>query len=808
MSSTALQIQTLILSVASQPVDEVITNMLDGRSEDEAYDILKAMLSTGIEHDEQVSEIIRAAWFKLLGTGCWRSFFPDEHTLRTTFQYNKAIKPAIDRLAKRDRNIMASIRAITTRWRIPLQDLFLPELRPTTWSRPVTRALATLASQVPNRVAAVTIIGQANEERIKSRPSNSKQKTCITLADIIAASQQLAAGALSLDQPEARLAVTDQADEQPTIAQAADPSTDNEEVGSSAGQTVVRTSPIVLIRTGLGQPDLPVTTCLRCDPSCSVLVPQIPSRKVNDETAMRVLLHAVKIGIDKFCKPHLRRIAGYCGGLYNNKDSHSGLLVKRIVQLAKNKDNLMRVKIAHPDWFRRDVAVPALQTNPLGPFRYAPKPATLFRFNAEQVFNRYAQDMQAWTQFQHDGTINLDGFFSYLVDNPEVFAIVEEEFNMYKYHLRTELDGQDNRGWMRHMFYSLPQQVIRQDPGYWAMTAAARPDTNYWLISYPYYVKDTSEGENTGFAHFDINVDEFVKSGRGLNMVQGSVSVDDEMEDNCTLLVLGFQHVIHEWWGRVTARGKATSGHTTNAKNIYMPEDRQSFGQLVPVPCKRGAIRITRPDIMHSSTSKANSRRRTLFAWFCGIRADHQTLDLKESETWSEVSACHQSFTAPMKSTSGEGFRYGRPIIPFPATTRMASTSPIGDALVGSKRWTDPQVTRMVEILLGPNDEAALALLESVRNSLSKAIKDAWPFVREAEIKAFGNKSYFANQGRQQPPADGNPNVPPPEPLSDSEDSEDSFGEGAAGGDELDGEEIEVSDADAEYEMDEEYSEM
>jgi len=285
-------------------------------------------------------------------------------------------------------------------------------------------------------------------------------------------------------------------------------------------------------------------------------------------------------------------------------------------------------------------------------------------------------------------------------------------------------------------------------------------------------------------------------------MVQGSVSVDDETEDNCTLLVLGFQHVIHEWWGRVTARGKGTSGHTTNAKNIYLPEDRQSFGPLVPVPCKRGAIRITRPDIMHGSTSKARSRRRTLFAWFCGIRPDHQTLDLKESETWSEVSACHQSFTAPMKSTSGEGFRYGRPTIPFPAMTRMASTSAVGDALVGSRRWTDPQVTRMVETLLGPDDTAAFALLKSVRNSLSEAIKSAWPFVRDAEIKAFGNRSYFVNQGRQRPPADGNPNVPSPQPLLDAEDlAEEEGGEEAGSADE----DIRVSDADGEYDTDADY---
>ncbi len=813
-SASATQIQSLILTAAgaNQPVSQTIDSMLEGRTDGQVYDILATLLTTGVEHDEQVCEIIGAAWTKLLGTGCWRGIFPDEHTLRSTLQYSSAIKPAIDRLAKQDRQKMANMRTITARWGIPLQDLFPPQLRPRIWSRNITSALATLATQVPNRLAAVRLIGQANEERVMSIKPGSMQKTCITLPDIVAVSQQLAQQAtLDFSQPKDRSVTAGPANTQAagsgddgphTPERLQEISSDDERVASASGQQLIRSPPIVLITTRPRQLQTYVpapATCANCKPACSVLVPQIPIKAVEDEAAMRIMLHAVKIGIRNFCKPHLRRIAGYCGGLYNNKDSHSGILAKRVKFLTQHKDNLLRVKEAHPDWFRRNAAVAALQPNPLGPFRYAPRPTTQFRFNAQQVFNRFAGDMQAWATFQHDGTINLDGFFSYLVDDPEVFAIVEEEFNMYKYHLRTELDGQDNRGWMRHMFYSLPQQVIRQDPGYWAMTAAARPDTNYWLISYPYYVKDTSEGENTGFAHFDINVDEFVKSGRGLNLVQGSVSVDDETADNCTLLVLGFHHSIHDWWGRVTARGKATSGHTTNAKNIYLPEDRQSFGPLVPVPCKRGAVRITRPDIMHGSTSKANSRRRTLFAWFCGIRSDHETLDLEESETWSQVSACHQSFMAPRKSTSGEGFRYGRPAIPFPATTRMASTSPIGDALVGSRRWTDPQVTRMVETLLGPDDTAALALLQSVRNSLSEAIKSAWPFVREAEIKAFGNKSYFANQGRQRPPADGNPNVPVPQPLTDNADSEESVGEGPADRD------VVVSDADAPYEDDIEY---
>lgn len=203
MSSSVAQIQSLILSSANTPVDEAINTMLFGHSKEQAYDILKAILNTGVEHDEQVCEVINAAWDKLLSTECWRGFFQDEHQLRSAFTYNTSIKPAIDRLASLDRHKMASMRIITARWKTPLQDLFRPELRPTTWSRNITGALATLATQVPNRLAAVNLIGQANEARIASKPG-SKQKTCITLTDIVAVSQQLVQATLDFNEPRDR----------------------------------------------------------------------------------------------------------------------------------------------------------------------------------------------------------------------------------------------------------------------------------------------------------------------------------------------------------------------------------------------------------------------------------------------------------------------------------------------------------------------------------------------------------------------------------------------------------------------------
>ncbi|KAI9764631.1 MAG: hypothetical protein M1840_008128 [Geoglossum simile] len=133
-----------------------------------------------------------------------------------------------------------------------------------------------------------------------------------------------------------------------------------------------------------------------------------------------------------------------------------------------------KLQVKFPEWF---------------PTKVVPKGEAYidFRFDAKEIFNRFARSDDAWDELQRDGTINVDGFFDYLVNDPQVFRLVEEEFNLYKHHRRNSTeDGDEPRGWMRHMFYSLTQQLVRQDPAYWTMVAAARPDQNWRLASYPY----------------------------------------------------------------------------------------------------------------------------------------------------------------------------------------------------------------------------------------------------------------------------------------------------------------------------------
>ena len=82
----------------------------------------------------------------------------------------------------------------------------------------------------------------------------------------------------------------------------------------------------------------------------------------------------------------------------------------------------------------------------------------------------------------------MRGFFDWIVKDPEVLIIVDEEFAMYKHHLR-EKSGQDNLGWLRIMIHTWVQPVVRQSPAYCVLYVPFWGNHNYILNSYPYYAK-------------------------------------------------------------------------------------------------------------------------------------------------------------------------------------------------------------------------------------------------------------------------------------------------------------------------------
>jgi len=108
---------------------------------------------------------------------------------------------------------------------------------------------------------------------------------------------------------------------------------------------------------------------------------------------------------------------------------------------------------------------------------------------------------------------------------------------MYVHHARRK-----RRGWVRNCYYSQAQQIIRMDPLYYLLNVCLRKDHLQWLVSYPYYIKSTTEGESTGFKHLDLHPEYLLQYGE--SAIQGSASLTDEDDSGCTMIVPG----MHRWF--------------------------------------------------------------------------------------------------------------------------------------------------------------------------------------------------------------------------------------------------------------------
>ena len=147
------------------------------------------------------------------------------------------------------------------------------------------------------------------------------------------------------------------------------------------------------------------------------------------------------------------------------------------------------------------------------------------------------------------------------------------------------------------------------------------PDSHWRLVSFPYYVKYLQGGS---FKHIDLNIPEFLESGRGGNTVQTAISIDNETKNRCTTVIPGFHDNLREWWKEVEDRGMATSGPVHDLKDIYLKKDEKKYGKFVPMKCKRGDVRLTLSQLAYGSRGNSLDQRRVVHPCLVEVDSDHK----------------------------------------------------------------------------------------------------------------------------------------------------------------------------------------
>jgi hypothetical protein len=182
-------------------------------------------------------------------------------------------------------------------------------------------------------------------------------------------------------------------------------------------------------------------------------------------------------------------------------------------------------------------------------------------------------------------------------------------------------------------------------------------------------------------------------NGRGLKAIQGSLSLDFEESGNCTEIIPTIHRRLGEWWDKVKARNAAKDGFVLRIlEDQWTREDAEHFGvDWTDLPCPRLSVRLSHPALSHGSTG-CTKVRRTMLPWFVGIQEDHETLDMPDGGTWSQLSAAYRDLLLEPTSPSGLGNLYSKVPYAFPAALPLTGLGAISNALVGRIRWDSPMV--------------------------------------------------------------------------------------------------------------------
>jgi hypothetical protein len=114
------------------------------------------------------------------------------------------------------------------------------------------------------------------------------------------------------------------------------------------------------------------------------------------------------------------------------------------------------------------------------------------------------------------------------------------------------------------------------------------------LVSYPYYAKFSTEGDSMSFWH--INIVDLAESDRGANMIRGTVSLDNEKDDDCTVIMLGMHNHIEELTHMVLKeRGLSMESFVHRIQDkMFTSEDEKHFDtQWTLQSCGAGQVQVT-----------------------------------------------------------------------------------------------------------------------------------------------------------------------------------------------------------------------
>lgn len=159
----------------------------------------------------------------------------------------------------------------------------------------------------------------------------------------------------------------------------------------------------------------------------------------------------------------------------------------------------------------------------------------------------------------------------------------------------------------------------------------------------------------------------------------------------------------------------------------------QRLRQQAKNSARAGGTRIALPSAL-PPPKRCERRCRVIHSGHLAIDDNHNLLEVNNYGHWSFLAGVYRDMLLMGKESRFEV---------FPGTAALASSSALSDALVGRRRWTDPEVMAERDLILGPETNRQINWIHWYRQEAIEKVIRGFQHVKRAEREAFGLNSYF-----------------------------------------------------------------
>ncbi|PWY72887.1 hypothetical protein BO70DRAFT_320149 [Aspergillus heteromorphus CBS 117.55] len=630
-------------------------------------DLLTEILTQSSNIDERVAALIHGAWYHVCRNNLWCPRFGSLDEYRQSIDYSSVVKPILQRHKKSDRAKQLSSQIILRQWNVHYTVAIPETFRPIFWSKHLLTLMGALSKAKPLPEALDLL-----QKSVKARPHRGRSRPQLVPSDVQRVLDRLKA-TKSLHQGYKGRFLRKQSTG-PLTALDCDlvrsDSLNSPFVAASFFDSMKNLIPGPENQIG-EHSDVKINAC-GCAPICLPLITLLSDNGSElSRPLVTSLLHwARSVSWESLCEDHLKELY-----LHMALVQPHGMDRREIVRHLEMFCSSRRSSSSSSDSSTKDQLMSLL-------------PPIAEMADDHLLFSRYTAMPSLWSTWQKEGVVHIAGFFDYL----EQYGIFDRVRNTLKRHA-----SGDEFQLISQKCYELICQMIQQDPAYYSLIVACRPDKNWRLIHRPGHY----HREGPPCAEERLDFDFALGQTDPLSTVKGTSDI------RSTIMLPTFppEHVLNVVPG----------SHQPAAESNLAT---QSCGTKC-ITMHSGDLVLTMPNLTRHPGSFMSPALLNITQ--SGVDDNFETLENGYGGTWARLAMIQNykelgmQYLGPLERSYAPSHFQGY----AGDDSRLESASALGEALMGRREWKDRKVIHQRNMALGSDDAIALGFVKKVRDRLA-----------------------------------------------------------------------------------------